>query len=273
MWQNLSGDSDSSVHLQEYPSADEGLVDRELSKDVDALLRLVTLGGAARNVAKVKVRQPLAELVVQSTDDGECRVVDRFQAQLCEELNIKKASVRSAIEGPLLRATAKLNKKSAAPKLGPKLKEAEAELASRPADQLAKQLRDGPVDVAGVPLDAADIVIEYQAAAGWAGVADKNTQVALDTRITLELKLEGLAREIIRFVQEARKNAGLDVADKIKLRLATESTDLGNALTAHRETIATETQVVEWLPTDAAGADSTKVKIDGQELTIAIVRV
>src|SRR5262249_44866939 len=82
-----------SVHLCEYPQADESLVDADLSADMDALLRLVSLGSAARNTVKIKVRQPLAEMKVQPADDRDRRAAERFADQVCEELNVKKVTV------------------------------------------------------------------------------------------------------------------------------------------------------------------------------------
>lgn len=267
MWKNLG---QGSVHLTDYPQVDEKLIDQELSGEMDALLRLVTLGGAARNAAKVKFRQPLAELIVQSGNEAETKAVKRFADQLLEELNVKHVNLHR--EGALLRPAAKLNKRTAAAKLGPRLKDAEAELAGRDAGELAKALRAGPVTVAGTALEAADVVIEYHAAPGWAGVADRETQVAIDARITEALKLEGLAREVVRFVQEARKNAGLDLADKIALYLGADAAGLKAAIAAHKDTIAAETQAVQWADS-ADGLEATTAKVDGQPLQIGLKKV
>ena len=98
---------------------------------------------------------------------------------------------------------------------------------------------------------------------------DKGTQVLIDTRITPELKAEGMARDVVRFVQDARKDAGLDVADKIVLHLGTASPELRAAIDTHRATIAAETQATQWSETPVDGYTTT-VKLDGQELVIAL---
>lgn len=269
MWQNLdraeSGNQTPSVHLQEYPLADSSLIDRELSEDVEALLRLVTLGSAARNAAKVKVRQPLAELRIAG-GAAEARAVKRFAMQLADELNVKKVSWHDESAGQLLQMTAKLNKKSAAPKLGPKLKQAEAELATIAPTQLS-----GPIELAGVTLEPTDVVVEHSAAVGWSGVADRRVQVALDGRISQELKLEGLAREVIRQVQDARKTAGMELEDQIALFLSSATPLLTQAIEAHREFIAAEAQVATWLT--SAGGNASSVKIEGAELSIGLQKV
>ena len=110
-----------------------------------------------------------------------------------------------------------------------------------------------------------------RAGPGWVGVADKGTQVAIDTTITEELKLEGLARDVIRQVQDTRKDAGLDLLDKIALHLGTESAELAKAIAAHKPTIATAVQAIEWSDVALNGeAHTATVKIDGQPLTIAL---
>ena len=104
-------------------------------------------------------------------------------------------------------------------------------------------------------------------------VADKGTQVMLDTRITPELKAEGLARDVVRLVQDARKSAGFDVADKIALHLATSDSGLSQAIATHQSTIAAETQAIEWSDSSLSEAFTTTGKVDGNELTIEVRKV
>ena len=102
MYQNLvvrGAEDGASVHLCDYPEVDESLIDDDLSADMDALLRLVSLGSAARNTVKIKVRQPLAEMKVQPGDARDRRAVERFADQICEELNVKKVTCTSPIAG------------------------------------------------------------------------------------------------------------------------------------------------------------------------------
>ncbi|QEL13977.1 isoleucine--tRNA ligase [Limnoglobus roseus] len=276
LWQNLKAPGRpsrgfESVHLTDYPTVDESLVDAQLSDDTDALLTIVTLGGAARNAAKQKVRQPLAELRVYADADAARRAVNRFAEQITDELNVKAVTL---VEAKPLRSTAKINMKTAGSKIGAKKKDVEEALKAADPDALAVKLRGGPVDLAGVLLDSADIAIEYVAADGWAGVVDRGTQVAIDARLTPELRAEGLSRDVIRFVQDARKNAGLDLSDKIVLSLSASSPELAAAIRTHREAIAAAVQATEWVegPLPSA-AHTAAVKVDGLELTIALQKV
>jgi isoleucyl-tRNA synthetase len=275
MWQNLRLPSDpASVHLCDFPTAEEQLIDEQLATDTDAVRHVITLGLSVRQATKLNVRQPLTELVVSPASVEVAKAVERFRDLIEDELNVRVVRLHDPTAGPLLTAAAKLNKKTAATKLGPKLKEAEAALATRDAAELAAQLRSGPVEIAGVPLEAADLVIDYTAQPGWAGTADKGTQVAINTTITEELKLEGLARVVIRQVQDTRKHAGLDLLDKIALHLDPGSPELAKAIAAHRQSIATAVQAVEWSETPLNGeAHTTTVKVEGQSLTIALRKV
>ncbi len=281
MWRNLRLPTDlESVHLCDFPVADDKLVKKDLSDDMAAVQRVISLGLSARQAAKINVRQPLAELVVSPSplkdNNGVClgdadrRAVERFPDLILDELNVKAVRLHDPKDGPLLTMTVKLNKKTAAAKLGAKLKDAETALAAMSATDIDAK----PFILAGVELDAADVIRDFTAKPGWVGVADKGTQVAVSTTITEELRLEGLARAVIRQVQDTRKKAELDRLDKIALHLGTDSPELGKAIRTHQKDIATSTQAVEWLDAPPNGdAHTANVKVEGQALTIALRKV
>jgi isoleucyl-tRNA synthetase len=124
----------------------------------------------------------------------------------------------------------------------------------------------GPIELA-----ADDVVVTYVAPEGWSGTADRDTQVLIDLRITDELRREGLAREVVRQVQDLRKSARLEIEDRIALHLGTDSAALRQAIAAHRDYISAETLATQWaeqaLNGDAAAANVT---IDGQALTVQL---
>ena len=101
-----------SVHHCDYPTPNESLIDTQLSQDMEALLRLVSLGSAARNTVKIKVRQPLAELAIQAGSVAEQSAVIRFADQIRDELNLKKVAL--VLHGPLLKFEVKLNMRAPA---------------------------------------------------------------------------------------------------------------------------------------------------------------
>src|SRR5262249_10270621 len=142
--------NDVSVHLQDFPQADPSLIDEDLSRDMEALLRLVNQGSAARNTVKLKRRQPLAEMKVQPSEDQDAqgnlrfrdrRAVERFADQICEELNIKKVSLHDPAQGPLLGFEVKPNMKTLGPKFGPRLKEVLTTLANADPCELARKFQ------------------------------------------------------------------------------------------------------------------------------------
>lgn len=293
MWQNLAAHGPQSVgvresvHLCDFPKADAALVDIPLSEDMEAVQRVISLGLAARQQAKLNVRQPLAELVVMPSPlkdnkdvvlgDVERRAVERFRDLIIDELNVKAVRIHDSANGPLLSGTATLNKKVAGNKLGAKLKEAEDTLALvKPADLVAA-LERGAFEIEGIDvrLTAADFNISYAAQPGWSGVADRGTQVAVSTIVTEELKLEGLSRDVIRQVQNARKDAKLDLLDKIELHLNPAAPELAKAIAVHQKDIATAVQATTWSvePLAGDGVHTASAKIDGQQLAIALRKV
>lgn len=270
MWRNLrAGAGAESVHLTDYPTAEESLVDAELSEGMEAARRVVSLGLTARNAAGVNIRRPLAELRAFPAGDAGRRAVNRFAALIADELNVKRVS---AADGPLLRRSATLNPKTAKARFKGKPEPAAAALAGMDPDSVAGDLAAGTFALLGVALTAEDVILTESAAEGWAGAADRGTQVAIDTRITPELKAEGRARDVVRFVQNARKDAGLDVADRIELFLGTDDAELRAAVDAHWPTIAAEVQAVR-LDAPPADGHTAAVTVDGRPLTIALRKV
>jgi isoleucyl-tRNA synthetase len=276
------GEAPESVHLCAYPVADESLIDEELSRDMNALLDVVSLGSAARNSVKLKVRQPLAELKVQPAGERERRAVERFPDQIREELNVKKVTLHPPEEGALLSQEVKPNLKTLGPKFGARLQEVVAAIAAAdPADLVARAQKGEPFELpttgGPVTLEPGDLVVRQRAPEGWAGAADRGTQVLVDARISAELAREGLARDVVRHVNQARKDADLEMEDRIILWLDTDAEGLRQAIEAHRDYIAGETLTAQWaircLNGEGASAHCSSVKVDGQGLVIELKKV
>ncbi len=285
MYQNLErGKKDeagraTSIHHCNFPKVNEALIDAELSADMEALLRLVSLGSAARNGVRIKVRQPLAEIIIQPANDPERHAVQRFAEQISEELNLKKVTLHNPSRGPLLRYEVSPNLKTLGPKFGERVRQIRTALAALDANSLAAKVQAGgsiELDCGGttVLLEATDILLKANAPEGWTGLIDRGSQLLLDTRINRELAQEGRAREIVRHVQELRKKAGLEMEDRIALHFTTESLELREAVQAHSSYIAAETLTVEW-PNAPLDGDShaISVKVDRQPLTIQLRKV
>lgn len=278
IYRNLVGGTEErSVHLCEYPTVDTSLKDEQLSQDMDALFDLVTLGSAARNSVKIKVRQPLSQLKVWSMRDRISSTVARFVDHIRDELNVKKVEVNA---DRLLARKVKLRKKTAGPRLGEQLFKAEQWLAAQDQQSLdtvwQKIEANGGFAIPGttVPLPREDFECTWESPTGWAGIDAIDIQVAIDTRISTDLKQEGQAREVIRAVQNARKDADLEPEDRITLHLCTEAVELRQAIETHRAYIGSETLVKEWADQPLGeGAFRSQVKVDGQQLTIELRKV
>jgi isoleucyl-tRNA synthetase len=261
-----------SVHLCHFPKMDGTLNDRQLSEDMDALLDLVSLGSSARNAVKIRVRQPLAELKVRPGTESDRRAIKRFAGQIEEELNVKKATLHEGES--LLTLDAKANMKAVG-RFKAQIKDVAAAITgAKPADLAAKVKAGQPFELNGFTLEPADVIVSQKAPEGWAGVADRDTQVLIDARVTPELKREGMARDVIRQVQQLRKEANLEMEDRIALYLHTDSAELRQAIEAHRDYIAGETLTVQWSSAPlGAGAVEPKppgAKVEGQALTIQL---
>src|SRR5262249_39535371 len=126
-----------------------------------------------------------------------------------------------------------------------------------------------------VELEPGDVVVQLKAPEGWAGVADRGTQIVVDARVSEELKQEGMARDVVRHVQELRKSSNLEMEDRIVLHLATESAALAQAIKVHQSYSCSETLATHLSPRPLEGKDihPASVKIDGQSLTIQLRRV
>ncbi len=264
-----------SIHLCDYPQVDEKLIDEDLSARMASLLRIVSLGRSARTASKLKVRQPLAELIVASPEETDRAAVQQFEAHLLEELNVKRVSVRESV-ADMCTITVRLNKKLAAPKygrdlgaIGKALEEADhEEVASRVGDGFTVTVR---VNDQPVTLEAEEIEVTKFYGDDWAPADEMGIVVLLDKRLSEELKLEGLARDVVRFVQVARKEANLELEDRIVLSLQTESEQLNAAIKACGDYIAGETLAVEITEAPPVNAAiQSEVKIGGGKLRIEL---
>ena len=203
----------------------------------------------------------------------ERRAARRFVEQIIDELNIRKVTVRDLAAGTLLQMQLKPNPK----KLGPKRVHLQMTRLNPDKQEAVLQLwKSLPIEVPNVDdlivtVTHDDFFVSFKGQEGWAGVVDKDTQVAIDTRLTPELTLEGLAREVIRHVQDSRRKAELEVEDRIVLYLATSDVEMGQTIEKHKAFIGNETLVAEWSTVPLVGDDfRADVKVDGRPLRIEL---
>jgi isoleucyl-tRNA synthetase len=237
----------SSVHLASWPQADADLVVDGLAAQVDLARRVTELGRAARAEAKVRTRQPLRRALVGSS--AWSRLGDDLRAQVCEELNIGVLESVGDAGSDLVDHSAKGNFRNLGKRFGTETPKVAGAIAAADAAALAASLSatgSATVEVDGtqVELGADDVFISERPREGWSVVNDQGETVALDLELDDELRRAGLAREVIRLVQEARKATGLEVTDRIELWWTTRDSELVAALEQYGAEVAGEVLAV-----------------------------
>ena len=272
LWQAASGAAESdSVHLADWPAADGDLVDAELERRMAVVLRAVELGRSVRAAHDLRVRQPLAVAKIKAADaqDAE-RLRDPELARLvAEELNVRLVEVVDRADFRTL--SAKPDWKRLGPRLGARMKAAGAAIARVSEAELEAFAESGrlalAIDGETVAFDREDIVLVEKGREGYAVAGGGGLVLALDTRLDDDLLSEGRAREIVNRVQNARKTAGLDVSDRIVLRLS-GSEDLLAAARRHERLILGEVLGTRMEIGAAAGAQ--EFDVDGAMLGVGV---
>jgi len=277
VWQDVVRSVDpaapTSVHLAPWPSYDEAAVDRELSSEVALARRLVELGRAARAEAKVRTRQPLRRALVGSS--AHQRLSDELRAEVAEELNIGAVEPLSSAGEGLVDFTAKGNFRTLGKRFAKRTPGVAAAIATADAPALAAALQgDGSavvqVDGEDVEVLAEEVIVSERPREGWSVVNEQGETVALDLELTPELVRAGLAREVVRLVQEARKSSGFEVSDRISLRWSAAG-DTAEALREHDGLIRNEVLAVE--VEETADLDGDTVRNDDLGLAFTVSRI
>jgi isoleucyl-tRNA synthetase len=278
--QNLirSGDPDAieSVHLADWPEVHPEWIDPALNRDMQLVMTLASLGHATRNQAGIKVRQPLAEIAFSVSNQDEALALERFTDLLADELNVKQVhrlgSAREAVSYQIKPLPKQLGKKYKA--LFPKVSRA---IQNIEAEEIALALLAGKtvqVPVEGIHLDIApdEVEVRAEARSGLVVASEGPYLAALLTELTPELIDEGLAREFVRRVQDLRKQANFDIADRIHLYLQA-SPRLAQAIAAHRGYIMAETLALSLTETsDPPEGTLQEVELDGERVALTIVK-
>ncbi|MCR8578109.1 isoleucine--tRNA ligase [Streptomyces sp. Isolate_219] len=260
VWQDLvvpvTPDAPDSVHLTSWPVADRTLIDPALSGRMQLVRRLVELGRATRAESGVKTRQPLSRALVAA--HGFTDLSEDLRAQIAEELNVSSLASLSEVGGSLVDTTAKANFRALGKRFGKGVQAVAKAVAAADAAALSLALREGTasveVDGETVSLAPDEVIITETPREGWSVASDAGATVALDLEITPELRRAGLARDAIRLIQEARKNSGLDVADRIALRWQSTDEELRTALADHAGLISDEVLATDFAPGEADGS-------------------
>ncbi len=259
----------ASVHHRDFPEADTGLIDRDLEESMSVVREVVRVGRNLRKKEGHRVRQPLARLTVLTRDPKVAAAVSVHSDVIADELNVKEV-VTSSDEGELVVLSAKANFRKLGPVFGARMPEVAAAIAALAPDELESVLDGSTVEVAGRPLGLDDMLIERTPRRDTVVESGDGLAVALDTRLTDQLLLEGIARELISRVQRMRRDHGLDVTDRIKLSWWSEDPTVREAITTYRPQIASEV-LAESIEESSAPLDGAVDLVDrrvGLQLTV-----
>jgi isoleucyl-tRNA synthetase len=267
IYDNLDG-GEPSVHLCDFPAP--GGRDLELEEAMAIARETVRLGLAARGQAAIKIRQPLRAAVVVAAG-SERAAIERFESVVREELNVRELRFVSEAD-ELGELEIKPNYRTLGPRFGKEMPLAAAAVAALDPARVGEALREGravAITISGGDheLGADDLLVAMKPLEGYQVEREGSHAVALEVEIDVELQVEGWAREIVHAVQAARRDAGLDVSDRIALTLSGDE-DLLGAARAYQDYLAGETLATEVSFEALDGGEP--VRIDGRELTVGV---
>ncbi len=267
---SVQPDAPESVHLAGFPVANEALVDEALMAGTRLIMRLTSLGHAARNRSGFKVRQPLAQVRIALREPEERAVVETLADQLTEELNVKDLVLAEEDELIAFRLSGRPDRLG--PRFGGQFPRVRSALAEADPVPLVQALRAGKpieliVDGDSVQIEPDDVTIETEAREGLAVASEGGYVVAITTTLTEELRQEGIVRDLVRRIQNLRKEADLHVADRI-VTYVRASGPVADSVAAQSAYIRRETlseQIVDGPPPETATAESFALA-DGEVL-------
>ena len=277
MYRNLVpqffADAPESVHLCDFPKADESLIDPALEKGMEDVLDVVVLGRAARNAGNLKNRQPLSEMIVAVDDHLTLDLSEELVGIILDELNIKKMTLT---RDPRALITYKLKPqmRTLGPKYGKLLGGIRTYLEQCDAvEVMAHIMSEGvfrtQIDGAEVVLCEDDLLISTESAQGYVTAGDKGITVALDTRLTEELLDEGCERELVSKVQTMRKEADFEVTDRIRIFFSAE----GRAKRMLERGNFAADVLAESVQEGSAEGFTRALEVNGDKVTLTLVRV
>jgi isoleucyl-tRNA synthetase len=263
-------DAPDSVHLDDWPESDPARRDDDLRARMAIVRTLVSLGRSARTEAKVRVRQPLARALVV-LPAHEAPLLKGLEGLVADELNVKSIEVLTGMQ-ELVTYSVKPNFRALGPRFGARMKEVAAVVAAADPHELVEQVEGAghaTISMNGeeIVLERADLDIRVEGRSGYSLAQEAHYGVALDLDIGEELLSEGIAREVVRGVQDLRKSKGLAVEDRIDLNLGSDDATVRGALEAHEGFIAAEVLATA-LSVGPAAQGAEELRVDEWSVTV-----
>ena len=268
--------SDESVHLSDFPKADESLIDTELQEMMSLAQRISSMVLALRRKVNIKVRQPLTKILVPVLDKATAKHIEAVKNLIISEVNVKDIELIEKTTG-LITKRIKPNFKTLGPKYGKYMKQIAALVATFSQEQIA-EVESGAIsqlEIDGAMLEVAveDFDITSEDMPGWLVASEGKLTVALDITVTDELRKEGVARELVNRIQNIRKDSGLEVTDKITVEIEAKELVEG-AVAEFGDYIGSQTLAASVkCSAEPQGAFVVESDIDEEPLRIAITKM
>ena len=282
IYRNLVGSVDQnapeSVHLTEFPTVDNTILDVDLEEKMDVVRRVIVMGRAARNQSGIKTRQPLSSIQIGGLDEQQKSAVGHLEELIFDELNIKSVNFVESLD-QFSGYTAKANFKKLGPKYGKDVQQISQFLENENGLQIKNQLdQTGEVELvinsSSYLLKADEIELHSDIVTGYAIETEGTQFVALNVELDDELIAEGLARELVNKIQQQRKLANFNVSDRI--RLSIQSTQIvQDAFDQYRSYVTSETLTAEVASGDTFSDKSfaKQYSINGESTEIRIEQI
>ncbi|MEA3511894.1 MAG: class I tRNA ligase family protein, partial [Actinomycetota bacterium] len=271
MYQRLARPSETgateSVHLLDYPDADTTLIDTDLEVAMAASRTVVNLGRTLRKRNDLRVRQPLARVTIVTRDPALREAIQTHTPLIAEELNVRTVRVHDD-ESDLVVLSAKADFKRLGPRFGKETKSVAAMIAALDHDAVAGLLDNGEITIADEVLTVEDVVVVRYPREGTVVASEGSITVALDTDLTDDLRVEGVARELVNRIQMLRRSEGFEVADRVHLRWSSDGASIIKAFGIHGGFIADEVLATAVEHNESLAAEP--ITIDGIEVVLTI---
>ena len=267
LYKDLGGALES-VHLEMYPEVDEKAIDSELEARMSMAQKITSMVLALRRKVNIKVRQPLAQIMVPAVDDEQKKHIEAVADLIKNEVNVKELNFVE--DSGFLVKKVKCNFRVMGKKFGKLMKNVAAKMSALSQEEIASLETSGNIsfEVEGqqVTVDAVDVEIISEDIPGWLVSNEGNLTVALEVELTDDLKKEGMARELINRIQNIRKDSGLEITDHIVVTLAPNE-EVSAAIEAYGELVKSQVLANDII---IAANDGNEVEFDDFKLNIKI---
>ena len=268
LYKDLGGEKDS-VHLDDFPTADDAVIDKELEARMEMAQKITSMVLALRRKVNIKVRQPLQAIMVPATDEQK-KHIEAVKQLIMNEVNVKELKF---VEGQgILVKKVKCNFRTMGKKFGKLMKGVAASMDALSQEQIAELEQNGTIGISvegqDLTVELADVEIISEDIPGWLVANEGTLTVALEVELTDELRQEGMAREIINRIQNLRKESGLEITDRISVVISPNA-EAEAAVKAFGDYIKTQVLADS---IDIAANNGTEVEFDDFKLNITITK-